>query len=111
MVPDDWGPRAPVVEEELDDDVMGAIRAAAWSGNRARDVAARLEEACGLAITTRGRGGGASARPGDHDARQGRRRECARGRAGAVAHVLTEDARAEEARERKERTVIRADTM
>jgi len=62
MVPDDWGPRAPVVEEELDDDVMGAIRAAAWSGNRARDVAARLEEACGLAITTWGRGGGASAR-------------------------------------------------
>jgi len=37
MVPDDWGPRAPVVEEELDDDVMGAIRTAAWSGNRARD--------------------------------------------------------------------------
>ena len=62
MVPDDWGPMAPVVEEELDDDVMGAIRTAAWSGNRARDVAARLEEACGLAITTRGRGGGVSAR-------------------------------------------------
>ena len=62
MVPDDWGSRAPVVEEELDDDVMGAIRAAAWSGNRARDVAARLEEACGLEITTRGRGGDASAR-------------------------------------------------
>jgi hypothetical protein len=59
-------------------------------------VAARLEEARGLVITTRGKGGGASARAAG---------------AGAVAHVLTEDAWAEEAREQKKRTVIRADTM
>jgi hypothetical protein len=61
-----------------------------------RDVAARLEEARGLVITTRGKGGGASARAAG---------------AGAVAHALTEDTWAEEAREQKKRTVIRADTM
>jgi hypothetical protein len=157
-VPDDRGPRAPVVEEELDDDIMGVAtgwqrdprgglerqsrarpwrrreagrrhegdHAMAWGGmtwvgqwpivrNQGggaayegggvtgggvrpgdHDVAARLEEARGLAITMRGRGGSASAR--------------ATG-AGAVAHVLMEDARAEEAQEQKERTVISSDTM
>ena len=90
------------MEEELDDDVMGAAT------GRRRDPRGGLER---QSRARRGGATGGGVRPGDHDVGQGRRRECARGRAGAVAHVLTEDARAEEARERKERTVIRADTM